>query len=198
MSRHIISFSRAATPRRAGVGIAFLTLALSGCFVHARRYPREWSPVRAVVTDSCVDVTGSFQNVGQPAEQQSGERRLTQTLFPRNRAIDAALTVEIESSGTALEAVATLPDGTTYRSVLQDSAKCSPRQRYIKDPNNPGTVNAEGIVGVMHTSLELFRCEDGSLVVRTTERDLVIAMLIPVGTDVRYWIRFPERKPPAP
>jgi hypothetical protein len=50
----------------------------------------------------------------------------------------------------------------------------------------------------MHTSLELFRAEDGSLVVRTNERDLVIALLIPVGTDVKYWIRFAQRAPASP
>jgi hypothetical protein len=199
MYKPVIAFIRDTTPRRAaGVVIALLTLALSGCFVHVRRYPRDWSPVHSVVAAACVDVTGSFQNVGQAAEQNGGATHLTQILFPRSKDLDAAPTVDIGWSGTALEAAATLADGTTRRAVLQDAARCSPRQRYIKDPNNPGAVSSDGIAGVIHTSLELFRAEDGSLVVRTTERDLVIALFIPVGTDVRYWIRFPQRTPEAP
>jgi hypothetical protein len=198
MPKTAIDLIRDAVSFRAAVGSAFLAFALSGCFIHVRNYPREWSPVHAVVTGSCVEVTGAFQNLGQPAEQQRGVAHLAQLLFPRDKDLDAALTVHIESSGAALAAVAMLPDGSARRTLLREAAPCSRRQRYIKDPNNPGIVNSDGIVGVEHTSVELFRAEDGSLVVRTTERDLVIALLIPVATDVKYWIRFPARAPEAP
>jgi hypothetical protein len=184
--------------RATGLGAALLAAVLSGCIVHLPKYPREWSPLHSAVPPSCLDVTGQFQNLGEPSEQHGGPRRLTQILFPRNKELDAAPTVHIEFSGGALEAVATLPDGATYRSVLKDAAKCAPRRRDLEDPNNPGSVDKEGIAGLMHTSLELFRAEDGSLVVRTTERDLVIALLIPAGVDVKYWIRFPRRELQAP
>jgi len=173
-------------------------VALSGCIVHLPKYPRAWSRVHSDDATTCVDLTGVFENVGESAGRLGPHGILTEILFPRNKEMDAAATVHIESGTGALAAVVTLPDGTTRRSVLQQTAKCSPRERYIKDPNSPGGVDSDGIVGAIHTSLELFRGEDGSLVVRTTERDLVIAVLIPVGTDVKYWLRFPQKSSAMP
>jgi hypothetical protein len=180
------------------MGIGLLSLTLTGCFVHLPKYPPAWSGLRSADTRMCVDLTGTYANAGESAERLGAPLSLTQILFPRNKGIDSAATVDIESATTALVAVVTLPEGTTRRSVLRETAKCSPRERYFEDPNDRGGVDGDGIVGVVHTSLELFRGEDGSLVVRTTERDLVIALLIPVGTDVKYWIRFAQKAPTSP
>jgi hypothetical protein len=178
--------------------IGLLTSALTGCILHLPKYPPDWSPLHSVNAGTCADLAGSFENVGQLADQ-TRKIHLTQILFPKNKDVStAAQTVEIESSGDALAAIAILPDGTTRRSVLEDTGKCSPRERYIKDPNSSGGVSNEGIVGVIHSSLEIFRAEDGSLVVRTTERDLVVAFFIPVGTDVKYWMRFAQKPPVMP
>jgi hypothetical protein len=177
-----------------GWGAATLTLlaaALCGCFIQLPRYPRVWPPLRSDAP--CIDVTGSFENVGQRAGMD-GVRRLTQILFRLDPGLDAAVRVDIEPAGAALQAVATMADGTVRRAILVDSGRCTQRQRFIKDPNDRGAVSDGGIAGVVHTSLELFRGDDGSLVVRGTERDLVIAYFIPAAVDVQQWLRFPQRR----
>jgi hypothetical protein len=177
--------------------ISLLSLVLTGCIVHAPRYPSTWSPLHAIGKTGCVDVTGTFEDIGE-TEPGHAPLHLHRILLPSIKQTTIASSVELQLSGASVEAIATQADGTVRNYLLHDDGKCTALERYLKDPNSPGGVSSDGIVGEIHTSLELFRAEDGSLIVRTTERDLVIAMLIPVATDVRYWYRFTQKAPAAP
>lgn len=180
------------------IGCAFFVL--TGCVsVDRPDYPPEWSQLHSVDKSTCADLDGTFENAGQKMGT-NGHVNLTMLLFPKDdkEARTTALTVAIESSGGILEAVATLPDGTTHRSQLYETAKCTQRERYIKSVNSPGGVGSDGIAGVIHSSLELFRADDGSLVVRGTERDFVIALMIPVASERKSWYRFAQKVPTTP
>jgi hypothetical protein len=67
--------------RSAGIGI--LMFALTGCLVHLPKYPKEWSPLHSADPAHCVDLTGTFENVGA-SDEEPHTRYLTRILFPQN------------------------------------------------------------------------------------------------------------------
>jgi hypothetical protein len=175
-----------------------LSIALAGCIVHQPKYPPTWSPLHTGSTN-CVDVTGTYDNIGQSKGVDAvGPPKLDRLLFPPFEGENSVSTVRLQTLGSSIEAVATLSDGTTRRRTLSDNGKCTASQRPVKDSNSPRGINDGGVIGVMHNSLMLYRAEDGGLIIKAIDKGAVMFMIIPIGSEVQYWYRFPEKTPASP
>lgn len=180
-----------------GLIAGLLSIGLAGCIVNLPKYPRAWSPLHTGSTN-CVDVTGVYDNFGQSKGVNAvGPPKLDRLLFPPFEGENGVVAVQLQTVGASIEALAILSDGTTRSRTLSDNGTCTASQRPVKNPNSRGGVNDGGIIGVVHQSFMLYRAEDEALIVKSIENDAVVALLVPVGTNVQYWYRFPEKAPSA-
>ena len=169
-----------------------LGILLSGCAWHLPKYPPAWSPL-LTSKGSCVDLVGTYKNAGQ-TENALGSASLQALLFPSTEWEKTTSTVRLKPVDGLMEAVATLPDGTTRNYVMSDDGKCTRLERYFKDPDHRVLVNND-FFGVGNISFALYRAEDGSLVVKRTEKTAGLMIIVPLGIADRQWYRFAETQP---
>jgi hypothetical protein len=166
-------------------------LMLGGCIVHMPQYPSNWSPVRDAGNSECVDLTGRFENVGR-SDDEHVPIYLMSWLFPTGSGAELASSIELQSAGTSITAIASLQDGSTRSALLKQRGKCTATERHFADPNEAGGMNREGVVGYAHSSLTLMRAENGSLVVTETSSGAAMVLLIPVAGHTRTWAIFEQ------
>jgi hypothetical protein len=178
--------------------VGLLTIDLAGCIVSQPKYPRAWSPLQTSTT-KCVDVTGTYENIGQSKGVDAvGPPKLDRLLFPPFEGENLVSTVQLHPLGASIEAIAALPDGTTRSRTFSDDGACTALRRPVKDPSSPRGMNAGGVIGVTRKSFMLYRAEDGALILKSIEKGAFVWVVIPIGSEVQYWYRFPEKAAAAP
>jgi hypothetical protein len=178
--------------------VGLLSIGVTGCIIGQPKYPGSWSPLKTS-TKKCVDVTGTYENIGQSKGVDAVEPpKLDRLLFPPFEGENHVSTVQLDTLGASIEAVATLSDGTTRSRAYSDVGACTALKRSVKDPNSPGRLNDGGVIGVTRKSFMLYRAEDGALIVKSIEKSAVLWLIIPIGSEVQYWYRFPEKVAAAP
>lgn len=178
--------------------VLLISTGLCGCVVSAPKYPNAWSPLQTGNVN-CIDVSGTYENLGQSKGVDAvGPPKLDRLLFPPFEGENFVSTVRLKTAGASLEAVATLSDGTTRDLAIGDNGTCTALQRPVRGPNGARGINDGGVIGVSRKTFVLYRAQDGALVIRSIEKGSNVWLLIPIGIDVQYWYRFPERVPVTP
>ncbi len=183
--------------RGLAVVLVMIVAPLPGC-IYMQSYPDKWSPREVSADSTCPDISGIFANAGYAGES-GGTKVPTKLAYFILRpsptgdaeAIIAAGQVELRAAGD--EIVVVVRDGARdlYTTTIRRPMTCDKGEIKLADPQSPGATSAEGVVGVLNSTLYLSRAADGSLLIRRSVVGAGVGMFIPFVAAGWDWSRFP-------
>jgi len=193
-----------ALKRKLALSIFFLPLpSICSCFgsVSYEKYPQHWKPLQTVETD-CIDISGSYSNVGDPYEMRLSDfllQRYSQWNIPDPKVEERATITHIEIiklSDKKLEIVGWEADKLIDERVIERGPglfgivnfKCDDGEIRIFG----GTRSQSGyfFFEVAKPNHYLSKSVDGALIVRNQLNFYVCCLFVPVTDKASSWHRY--------
>lgn len=160
-----------------------LAMSLAGCFIY-RQYPEPW----ASVADSanCVDVSGTFESVGESAMKELGPAALATLLFVESNHGDRVRITNKDDKAILFEEF----ESGTLVATHELPGECQ-ADGYFTVSKPSGFVGGQGGVGYSWNELQFKRAVDGALIVRTVSGGVgLVFLVIPAFGSEHRWFRF--------